>query len=157
MWYHVPSRTMWAWVSNYTDSHSSEHGTLPTKPLISKQAVPYWTHGDSCCPGVSTPKIWSLATLSMTIHITWRNPAVSTIPTYAQTIATILTMVTSHHNGWKTNTLNTNTSQTQHHKDGKTCTTLMTAWLSITNQVWKKILNYEALVIVLMHAGQCVY
>jgi hypothetical protein len=27
------------------------------------------------------------------------------------------------------------TSQTQHHKDGKTCTTLKTAWLSITNQV----------------------
>jgi hypothetical protein len=28
-----------------------------------------------------------------------------------------------------------NTSQTQHHKDGETCTTLMTAWLSTTNQV----------------------
>jgi hypothetical protein len=27
------------------------------------------------------------------------------------------------------------TSQTQHHKDGKTYTTLKTAWLSITNQV----------------------
>jgi hypothetical protein len=26
-------------------------------------------------------------------------------------------------------------AKTQHHKDGKTCTTLMTAWLSITNQV----------------------
>jgi hypothetical protein len=27
------------------------------------------------------------------------------------------------------------TSQTQQHKDGKTCTTLKTAWLTITNQV----------------------
>jgi hypothetical protein len=27
------------------------------------------------------------------------------------------------------------TSQTQHHKDGQTCMTLNTAWLSITNQV----------------------
>jgi hypothetical protein len=47
----------------------------------------------------------------------------------------ILTTITSHHDGWKTKTLNNNTSQTQHYKDGKTCTTLMTAWLSITNQV----------------------
>jgi hypothetical protein len=38
-------------------------------------------------------------------------------------------------------TLNNNTSQTQHHEDGNTCTTLMTAWLSITNQVWTQILS----------------
>jgi hypothetical protein len=31
------------------------------------------------------------------------------------------------------------TIQTQHHKGWKTCTTLMTAWLSITNQVWTHI------------------
>jgi hypothetical protein len=52
----------------------------------------------------------------MTIHITRRNPTVATIPTHAQTTASILTTITSHHDGWKINTLNTNTSQTQHHK-----------------------------------------
>jgi hypothetical protein len=36
--------------------------------LISKQAVPYWTCGDTCCSGVSTPKIWSLADSSTTCH-----------------------------------------------------------------------------------------
>jgi hypothetical protein len=38
-------------------------------------------------------------------------------------------------------TLINNTSQTQHHEDGKTCMTLVTAWLSITNQVWTQILG----------------
>jgi hypothetical protein len=40
----------------------------------------------------------------MTNHITWQNPTVSTIPTHAQTTASILTMVTSDYDGWKTNT-----------------------------------------------------
>jgi hypothetical protein len=44
-------------------------------------------------------------------------------PTFAQTTASILTTVNSHHDGWKTNILNTNTSQTQHHKGYKICTT----------------------------------
>jgi hypothetical protein len=47
-------------------SHSSEQDTLPTTSLISKQAVPYRTHGSTCCPGVSTPKTQSLADLSRT-------------------------------------------------------------------------------------------
>jgi hypothetical protein len=86
--------------------HSSEQGTLPTSSLISKQVVPYRTCGGICCPGVYTPKIRSLADSSMTIHNIWRNPTISTIPTHAQTTASILTMVTSHHGGWKTNTQN---------------------------------------------------
>jgi hypothetical protein len=49
-------------------SHSSEQGTLPTASLISKQVVPYQTCGDTCCPGVSTPKTRSLADSSMTNH-----------------------------------------------------------------------------------------
>jgi hypothetical protein len=49
-------------------SHSSEQETLPTASLISKQVVPYRTHGGTCCPGMSTPKTWSLADLSMTNH-----------------------------------------------------------------------------------------
>jgi hypothetical protein len=61
--------------------HSTEHDTQPIAYLISKQAVPYRTRGGTCCPGVSTSKIRSLADSSMTFHITWRNPTVSTIPT----------------------------------------------------------------------------
>jgi hypothetical protein len=119
--------------------HTIEQDSQPTTSLISKQVVPYRTRGGTYCLVVSTPKTQSLADLSMTNHITWRNPAVSIIPTHAQSTASILTTVISHHDGWKTKTLNNNTSQTQHHKDGKTCTTLMTTWLSITNQVWTHI------------------
>jgi hypothetical protein len=123
--------------------HTTEQDSQPTTSLISKKAVPYQTRGGTYCPGVSTPKIWSLVDLSMTNHITWRIPTVSTILSYAQTTTSNHITVTSHHDGWKTNTLNTNTSQTQHHKDGYTCTTVMTTWLSITNQVWTQILKYE--------------
>jgi hypothetical protein len=49
-------------------SHSFEQGTLPTTSLISKQAVPYRTCDDTCCPGVSTPETRSLADSSMTKH-----------------------------------------------------------------------------------------
>jgi hypothetical protein len=49
-------------------SHSSEQGILPTASLISKQVVPYQTHGGTCCPGVSAPKTQYLADLSMTSH-----------------------------------------------------------------------------------------
>jgi hypothetical protein len=120
-------------------SHTAEQDSQPTTSLISKQAVPYRTRGGTCCPGWSTPKTRSLVDSSMTNNITWWNPTVSTIPSHAQTTTSILTTVTSHHDGWKTKTLNNNTSQTQHHKDGKTCTTIMTTWLSITNQVWTHI------------------
>jgi hypothetical protein len=70
MRYHGPSYTMWARLSNYANSHSSEQGTLPTVPLISKQDVPYRTRGGTYCPGESTPKTQSLVDSSMTIHIT---------------------------------------------------------------------------------------
>jgi hypothetical protein len=49
--------------------------------LISQQVVPYRTRGGTYCPGVSTPTIRSLADLSMTCHISLRNPTISTIPT----------------------------------------------------------------------------
>jgi hypothetical protein len=42
----------------------------------------------------------------MTNHITRQIPTVFTIPNLAQTTASKLTRVTSHHNGWKTNALN---------------------------------------------------
>jgi hypothetical protein len=134
--------------------HSTEHDTQPIAYLISKQAVPYRTHGGTSCPGVSTPKIRSLAYSSMTNHITWRIPTASTIPNLAQTTASNLTTVTWHHDRSKANTLNT--SQTKHHKDGKTYMTLKTAGLSITTNHKNLILKFESLGNQLMHAA-CVY
>jgi hypothetical protein len=86
------------------NSHSSEQHTLPTASLISKQVIPYRTRGSTCCPGVSSPMTQSLADSSIINHIIWRIPTVSTIPNLAQTTASNLTTVTSHHDGWKTNT-----------------------------------------------------
>jgi hypothetical protein len=43
----------------------------------------------------------------MTNHITKRIPTVSSVPNLAQTMASNLTTITSHHDGWKTNALNT--------------------------------------------------
>jgi hypothetical protein len=62
-------------------SHSSKQGTLPIVPQISRQAIQYRTRGCTLCPGMSTPKTQSLSDWSMTNHITWRNPTVTTIPT----------------------------------------------------------------------------
>jgi hypothetical protein len=84
-------------------SHSSEQGTLPTTSLISKQVIPYWTRGGTYCPRMSTPKTRSLADSSMTNHIIERNPTVSTNSNLAHTTSSILTMVTLHHDRWKTN------------------------------------------------------
>jgi hypothetical protein len=87
--------------------HTTEQDSKRTTSLISKQTVSYRTCGGTCCPGMSTPKTRSLVDLCMTNHNTWRNPTVSTIPTHVQTIISNLTTITSHHDGWKTNTLNT--------------------------------------------------
>jgi hypothetical protein len=65
---HIECHTM-----GHTDrSHpnSTERDTQPIAYLISKQVIPYRTCGGTCCPGVSTPKIRSLANSSMTSHIT---------------------------------------------------------------------------------------
>jgi hypothetical protein len=86
--------------------HTTEQDSQPTTSLISKQAIPYHIRGDTCCSVVSTPKTQSLADLSMTNRNTWCNPTVSTIPTHAQTTVSNLTTVISHHDRWKTNTLN---------------------------------------------------
>jgi hypothetical protein len=88
------------------NSHSSGQGTLHTTSLISKQAVPYWICGGTYCPGVSTPMTQSLVDSSMTYHLTRWISTVSTIPNLAQTTASNLTTVTSHHDGWNTNALN---------------------------------------------------
>jgi hypothetical protein len=122
-------------------SHTAEQDSQPTSSLISKQVVPYRTRGGTYWSGVSTPKIRSSADSSMTNYITWWNPTVFTIPSDVQTTTSIITTLTSHHDAWKTKTLNNDTRQTQHHKYGKTYTPLMSAWLSITNQIWPQILK----------------
>jgi hypothetical protein len=98
--------THWPGRVTTPNSHSSEQGTLLIVSLISKQAIPYQTRGGTYCPGVSTSITRSLADSSMTNHITWWIPTIFTIPNLAQTTASNLTMVTSHHDGWKTNALN---------------------------------------------------
>jgi hypothetical protein len=123
--------------------HSTEHDTQPIAHLISKQAIPYRTRGSTCCPRVSTPKIWSLADSSRTSHITWRNPTVSTIPSLLKP---------QHRSSPRSNhismdgkpSLTKSQAKLNITKDGKTYATLMTTWLSITKQVWTQILKYEA-------------
>jgi hypothetical protein len=100
------------WVTT-PNSHSFEQCTLLTASLISKQAVSYRTRGGTYCPEVSTPMTWSLADSSMTNHITWRIPTISTIPNLAQTTTSNLTTVTSHHDRWKTNTQHKSNSTSQ--------------------------------------------
>jgi hypothetical protein len=104
-------------------SHSFEQDTLPTTSLISKHVVPYRTRGGTCCPRVSTPKTRSLADPRMTNHKLWRS----------QPSPPFQTMLKPQHQVWPRSphittdgrpTLSTlNTSQTQHHKDRKTCMT----------------------------------
>jgi hypothetical protein len=103
-------------------SHSSEQSTLPTAPLISKQVVPYRARGGTCCPGVSTPKPWSLADSSMRNHKPCRSqpsPPVQTLLKPQHWISSRSPHITTDGRP----TLSTlNTSKTQHHKDRKTCT-----------------------------------
>jgi hypothetical protein len=130
----VPSCTTWE--RNFTKydviSHPIEQDTLPIVFLISRQAVPYQTRGGTCCHGLSTPKIRSLADSSTTCydsinHLHYSNH-------YSNHNINPHT-VNSHLDEWETTTLSQRHKLTQHHKGWKTCMTLKTAWLSITNQV----------------------
>jgi hypothetical protein len=131
----IPSCTMWfrrftKYVTKYNHKvwchpHSTEHNTQPIVFLISKQAIPYRTHGGTCCPVVSTPKIQCLADSSMRNHISQRNPTVSTIQTILKP---------QHRSSPQSNHISADgrpsltKTQAKHNmtKDGKTCTTLMT-------------------------------
>jgi hypothetical protein len=95
--------------------HTTEQDSQLIAALISKQAIPYQTRGDTCCPGVSTPKIRSLPDSSMTNHIPWRIPAISTNPTHAQAIAWSTDISTDG----KPQLSHKDTSPSQHHKDGR--------------------------------------
>jgi hypothetical protein len=88
--------------TDWSHPHSTEHDTQPIAYLISKQVVPYQTHGGTCCSTGSTPKIRSLADSSMTSHVTWRNPNRLHHSNLAQTTALILTRVNSHLDRWET-------------------------------------------------------
>jgi hypothetical protein len=137
-------------------SHSYEQGTLSTTSLISKQAVPYRTHGDTCCPGVSTPKTRSLADLSIINHKPWRSqpsPPFQTMLKPQHRISPLSPHITTD---GRPTLLTLNISQTQYHKDKKTCTTLKTVGLSSTINHKNPILKYEGLGNQLMHAA-CVY
>jgi hypothetical protein len=156
-----PFCTMWfrqftkAGHTDRSHPHSTKHDTQPIAYLISKQTVPYQTRGGTCYPGGSTPKIQSLADLSMTSHITWRNPSRLHHSNLAQTTSLILTRSIHISMNGRPSLIKTQ-AKPNITKDGKTCTTLMTAWLSITTQynpdpkVW-------GLGTVLKHAGQRVY
>jgi hypothetical protein len=140
----IPSCTIWfgqfiKYVTKYDHKvwchpHSNEHDTHPIAYLISKEAVPYQTRGDTCYPRVSTPKIRSLVDSKMTNHTTWQIPAIPTIPTLLKP---------QHRSSPRLNHISTDgrppltiaQAKLNITKDGRTCMTLMTTWLSITNQV----------------------
>jgi hypothetical protein len=109
-------------------SHSSEQGTLPTPSLISKQAVPYQTRGGTCCPGVL-----SRFEHDKPHHLTDSNRLHHSKPCSNHSIEPLHGHLTSRR--MEDQHYQHSTSQTQYHKDGKTCMTLKTTWLSITNQV----------------------
>jgi hypothetical protein len=145
-----PSCTMWfrQFIKNVTKTdrkewshpHSTEHDTQPTTYQISKQDIPYRTRGGTCCPGVSTPKIRSISDSSMTSHITWQNPIVSIISTLLKPQQR--SSPRSNHISMDGRpSLTKSQAKLNITKDGKTCTTLMTAWLGITNQEWTQVLS----------------
>jgi hypothetical protein len=113
-------------------SHSSEQGTLPTASLISKQVVAYQTHGSTCCLGVSD-KLDHLTDSNRLHHSKYcLNHSIE--PHHGHLTSRRMEDQHSQHS----------TSHSQHHKDGKTCTTLKTAGLSNTTNHKNPILKYEA-------------
>jgi hypothetical protein len=112
--------------------HSTEQDTQPIAFLVSRQAIPYQTCGGICCPGVSSPKTRSLANSSTTRHDGINHLHHSN---HCSNHSFNPHTVNSHLDGWTTTTLSQRHKLTQHHKGWKTCTTLMTAWLSVTIQV----------------------
>jgi hypothetical protein len=113
----VYSCTMWErhfikYVTKYDDiAHPTKQDTLPIVFLISRQVIPYRTCGDTCCPGVSTPKIWSLADSSTTCHEDINHLHNSN---HCSNHSIDPHTVNSHLNGWETTTLS------QRHKSNST-------------------------------------
>jgi hypothetical protein len=107
-----PSYTMWfrqitKYVTKYNtkndvNPHSTEKDTQLIALLISKQAVSYWTHGGTCCPGDSTPKIRSLVDSSTTCHDGIKHLHHSNC---CSNHSIDPHTINSHLDGWKTTTL----------------------------------------------------
>jgi hypothetical protein len=99
-----PTCTLWVKCFTKYDAnlHSTEQDTLPIVLLISKQAILYQTHGDTCCPRVSTPKIQFLPDSSTTYHDGINNLYHSN---HCLNHSIDPHMVILHLNGWKTTTL----------------------------------------------------
>jgi hypothetical protein len=135
------------------NSHSFKQDTLPTASLISKQVISYRPHGGTCCPEVSTPMTRSLADSSMINHKSWRSQPSSLF----QTLLKLQHQISPRSPHIMTDgrpTLSTlHASQTQHHKDGKNCTTVMTVELSNTTKHKNPILKHEGLDNQLIHAS----
>jgi hypothetical protein len=93
---------------------STKSDTLPEAFLISKQAVPYQTHGGTCCLVGLTPKNRPLADSSKSNHKPWGSQPSPPYHNLAQTSASIYDQnttiipqdkrlrVNSHLAGWKT-------------------------------------------------------
>jgi hypothetical protein len=90
-------------VTKYDDiPHSTEQDTQPIVFLISRQVVPYRTPGGTCFPGVSTPKVRSLADSSTTCHNGINHLHHSN---HCSNHNIDPHMINSHLDGWETTTL----------------------------------------------------
>jgi hypothetical protein len=103
--------------------HSTEHGTQPIAYLISKQVIPYRTRGGTCCPRVSTSMTRSLVDSSMTNHKPWRSQPSPPFQALLKSLHQISPWPPHITTDGRPTLSTLHTSQTQHHKDGKTCTT----------------------------------
>jgi hypothetical protein len=137
MWFRQITKYFTMYVTkNYANPHSTKQYTLPIAFQINKQVVLYRTRGGTCCPGVFITKIWSSADSSTTYHDGINHLHHSN---HCSNYIIDSYTVNLHLNGWKTITFSQRHKPTQYHKGWKTCTTLMMAWLSITNQEWTHI------------------
>jgi hypothetical protein len=98
-------------IKNDARPHSTEQDTQLIALLISKQAISYQTRGGTCCPGVSTPKIRSLADSSITCYDGINHLCHSN---HCSNHSIDPHTVTSRLDGWKTTTLS------QRHKPNST-------------------------------------
>jgi hypothetical protein len=124
--------------------HSTKYDTQPTSYLISKQAVPYWTCGGTCYPGVSAPKTQSLVDSSLTNHKLWRSQPSPPFQTLLKSQHWISPRSPHIMTDGRPTLSTLNTSQSQHHKDRKTWW-LKTAGQSSATNPKNPILKYESL------------
>jgi hypothetical protein len=137
MWFRRFTKYVTKYETKSVANHSTEQDTQHIAYLISKQVVPYRTRGGTCCPGGPTPKIQSIEDSSTTCHDGINHLHHSN---RCSNHSIDPHMVILHLDRWKTTTLS------QRHKPNSISQRMerlvwlfMTAWLSITNQVWTHI------------------